>query len=38
VSLSLREAVSMSADGGEEDEREAGGRGRAEALGVPVLG
>jgi hypothetical protein len=34
----LREAVSMSGDGGEEEEREAGRRGRAEALGVPVPG
>jgi hypothetical protein len=28
----------MSGDGGEEEEREAGGRGRAEALDVPVAG
>ena len=36
--VSLREAVSMTGDGGEEEEREAGGRGRAEALDVPVAG
>jgi hypothetical protein len=34
----LRELVSMPGDGGEEEEREAGGRGRAEELGVPEAG
>jgi hypothetical protein len=35
----LRELVSMSGVGEEEEEREAGGRGRAaEALGVPEAG
>jgi hypothetical protein len=36
--VSLREAVSMSGDGREAEERQAGGRGRAAALGVPVPG
>jgi hypothetical protein len=36
--VSLREPVSMSGEGGEEEGTAAGGRGRAEALDVPVAG